>query len=74
MVPILAKGLRVGAAQVPTRTHNVPTLASSLKADTLKECKKVSRSEAKQDGRFHGFPGKLVKNEDFLWTGLPYGP
>ena len=72
--PILAKGIRLGAAQVPARTHNVPTLASSPNADTLKECKSVSRREAKQDGRHRGFPGELPKNADFLWTGLSYGP
>ena len=69
-VPILAKGLSAGAAQVPARTHNVPTLASSPNADALKERKRVSRREAKQDGRPRGFPEKLPKNADFLWTGL----
>ena len=73
-VPILAKGRRVGAAQVPARTHNVPTLASSPNANTLKECKKTSRKEANQVGRPRGAPEKLPMNVDFLWTGLPYGP
>ena len=73
-VPFLAKGRRVGAVQVPARTHNVPTLASSPNAKTLEECKRASRREAKQGGRPRGFPGKVPKNADFLWTGLPYGP
>ena len=73
-VPNLAKERRLGAAQVPARTHNVPTLASSPNADSLKGCKRTSRREANQDGRPRGFPEKLPKNADFLWTGLPYGP
>ena len=73
-VPNLAKGHRVGAAQVPARTYNVPTLASSPNANTLKECKRARQREAKQDGRLRRFPGKLPKNADFLWTGLPDGP
>ena len=65
-VPILAQGHRVGAAQAPARTRNVPTLASSPNVDTLKECKWVSRREAKQDERPRGFPGKLPQKSDFL--------
>ena len=72
-VPILAKGRRVGAAQVPVRTYNVPTLAISPNGNTLNECKRASRRKANQDGRPRGFPEKLPKNADFLWTGLPYG-
>ena len=73
-VPILAQGRSVSAAQVPARTHNVPTPASYPAANTLKECKNASRREVTQDERPRGFPGKLPKNADFLWTGLPYGP
>ena len=73
-VPILAKGRRVGAAQVPARTHNVPTLASSPNANTPKECKWASQRKANQDKRPRGFPEKLPKNADILWAGLPYGP
>ena len=42
-VPILARGRRVGAAEVPARTHNVPTLASSPNANTLNDRKRTSR-------------------------------
>ena len=70
-VPSLPKGRRVGAAQVPARTHSVPTPASSPSANILKECESTSRREAKQDGGPRGFPEKLPKNADFLWTGLP---
>ena len=44
----LARGRTVGAAQVPARTHNVPTIASSPSANPLKECKRASRREAKK--------------------------
>ena len=71
---ILAKGRRVGAAQVPTRTHSVPALASSPGANTLNQCKRTSRKKASQDGRPRGFLEKLPRNAEFLWTGLPYGP
>ena len=73
-VPILAKRRGVGAAQVPARTHSAPTLASSPNANTLKECKRTSKRKANQERRHRGFPGKLSKNANFLWTGLPYGP
>ena len=35
-VPILAKGRRVGAAQVPAHTHREPALASSQCRNNLK--------------------------------------
>ena len=73
-VPTLAKGRRVGAAQVPARTHNAPTLARSPNANTLTECKRARRTKAKQGGRPHGFRGKLPKSAKFLWTGPPYSP
>ena len=73
-VPILAKGRRVGAAQVPARTHNVPTLASSPNTNILRECERASRRENSQDKGPGEFPGNLPKNADFLWTGPPYGP
>ena len=67
------KGRRVGAAQAPARTHNVPTLASWSIANTLKEPTKASIRKANQGRRPRGFPEKLPKNADFLWTRLPYG-
>ena len=72
-VPLLARGRRVGEAQVPARTHSVPALASPPGANALKECKRTCRRKANQDGRPRGFPEKVPKNAEFLWTGLPYG-
>ena len=65
-VPILSKGPRVGAVQAPAHTHNVPSLASSPIANTLNECKRARKREAKQDWGPHGFPGKLPQKVDFL--------
>ena len=48
-VPISAQGHRVGTGQAPARTYNGTTLASSLIPNTLNECYKASKREAKQD-------------------------
>ena len=42
-VPILAKARRVGAAQVPARTHNVRTPASSPVPNIRKVCQRASK-------------------------------
>ena len=48
-VAILAKGRRVGAAQVPARTQNVSALASSPGANTLNACKRASSRKANRN-------------------------
>ena len=50
-VPIITKGRRVGAAQVPPRTHRRPALASSQCGNTPDECERVSGRKADQDKR-----------------------
>ena len=50
-VLILAKGRRVGAAQVPAHTQREPALASSQCGNGTKECKRVSRRKSNQDKR-----------------------
>ena len=49
--PILAKGRRVGAAQVPAHAHREPALASSQCGNNLKECKDASKRKANQAKR-----------------------
>ena len=44
-VPILGQGHRVGAAHAPARTHNGPTLASSLIPNSLNGCKRQVRGK-----------------------------
>ena len=70
----MAKGRRVAAAKVPAHKLRGPALASLQRGNTLTEGERVSRRRANQDKRSREFPGKLLKNADFLWTGLPYGP